>query len=810
MDTKISNAQLSVPTEVFSLKDFLLQCVRQWKWFLLSVCVFCCLGMLYILRQQPVYSRTMAVLIKDQDGGGSAADLGSAFSSLGLFTTNTNVSNELISLTSPAVMADVIKRLDLEMNYAAPGMFHDVTLYGTTLPFKVEFTDLDEQQGASMELVPGESGEFVLTDFRSFSEEEGKISSDEKIKGRVGSPVKTPLGTVIVSTNEKYVPKKGAAKNPVKKIIVSRSGMQSAIESYSAKLHGDLADKDADIIDLSIRDVSTQRAVDILNTVVEVYNRNWAEDKNKIAVATSQFIDERLGIIERELGNVDNDIYGYKQKLSSPDITQTAKLNMEASAELDKNILELNNKLTMAGYVKDYISDPANADKVIPMNTGAANTQLEQQVASYNSLLLQRNSLASNSSDSNPIVIDYDARLKGMREAIARGIDNELVSIKGALKNSMQAKGQFRSELSSTSSQAQHLIGFERRQTVMESLYIYLLQKREENELSQTFTSSNTRIITPPTGKLKPVSPNKKMILIATFMLGLCVPGAILYLAEASNTRVRSRKDLEKMSTPFAGEIPFVSEGSRLTRMGRLISSFARKKKKKNTLETVVSAVREGSRDAISESFRIVRGNIDFMIQHAKGSNVIMITSFNPGSGKSFISYNLSASFALKGKTVLVIDGDLRHGSVSQFVGMPSKGLGNYLTGNVDEWKNLVVPVREHPGMDVLPIGHRPPNPSELLDNGRLGALLDKAREDYDYVFIDCPPVDVVVDTQIVERYVDRTIFVVRAGLLERSAVAEIDEIYHEKRFKQMCIVLNGTDESHSRSQAYGRGYYGN
>ena len=187
---------------------------------------------------------------------------------------------------------------------------------------------------------------------------------------------------------------------------------------------------------------------------------------------------------------------------------------------------------------------------------------------------------------------------------------------------------------------------------------------------------------------------------------------------------------------------------------------------------------------------------------------MIMITSFNPGSGKSFISFNLASSFALKGKKVLVVDGDLRHGSVSQFVNMPSKGISSYLTGNTNDWKNLVVPVTSHDGMYVMPIGYRPPNPAELMDNGRLGEFITEARKDYDYIFIDCPPTDVVVDTQIVEKYVDRTIFVVRAGLLDRKAVADIDAIYRNKRFKQMCIVLNGIERA-NKSRAYGvYGYY--
>ena len=407
-------------------------------------------------------------------------------------------------------------------------------------------------------------------------------------------------------------------------------------------------------------------------------------------------------------------------------------------------------------------------------------------------------------------MIDYDAQLKGLHQAIYEAVSGQVAALNTSLKNLEGAKGTAKGQLTSGPTQALHLLSLERDQKVMQSLYIYLLQKREENEISQTYNADKVRIITPPTGSLRPVSPKKGMIMMISFLLGLCIPGAALYMAEASNTKVRSRKDLEKMSTPFAGEIPYV--GKRGSKIKKALASLTKNKKGgRKKLETVDMVVKEGSRDALSESIRIVRGNIDFMLHKDKTCNVIMVTSFNPGSGKSFISFNLSASFALKGKRVLVIDGDLRHGSVSQFVGMPSKGISNYLTGNTDDWKGLVKAVPGQEGMYVLPIGHRPPNPAELLDNDRLGVLLDEARKEYDYVLVDCPPVDVVVDTQIVERYVDRTIFIVRAGLLEKHAVAEIDELYHNKRFKQMSIVLNATDSRHSRSHSYGTsGYYGN
>ncbi|MDE6717591.1 MAG: CpsD/CapB family tyrosine-protein kinase, partial [Muribaculaceae bacterium] len=229
-------------------------------------------------------------------------------------------------------------------------------------------------------------------------------------------------------------------------------------------------------------------------------------------------------------------------------------------------------------------------------------------------------------------------------------------------------------------------------------------------------------------------------------------------------------------------------------------------------LENVVLAVREGSRDAVSESFRIIRSNLDQMTRN-QHTNIIMMTSFNAGSGKSFIVFNLAASFALKGKRVLIVDGDLRHGSVSQFVGMPSKGLTNYLNGSTTDWRSLPVEVSEIPGVYVLPIGHRPPNPAELLENGNIKMLLEEYRSEFDYIFIDCPPVDIVADTQIIEKFVDRTLFVVRAGLLDKRAVVEIDEIYKTQRFKNMSLILNATDATGGYGYGgygyYGRGGYG-
>jgi len=789
----------------FSIGDFLKSCAAKKKWFIASVLFFLLVGIAYIARLEPRYERSMSVLIKDQDEGGGVGSISDAFSSFGLVSSNTNVYNELLSIKSPAVMQQVVLDLHLQVNTIERKFPHGVTLYGKTDPFIIDFPDFGPQDSGSFRIEIRPDGTARLFKFRR-NLPEGLAKYDDVIelpKGFVKA--RTPLGTITFTPNPQYNGKL-CPDGEARTLTIGRSGLQSTTESYCSRLKGDLADKDAEVIDLQISDVSIQRAEDVLNEVLRVYNEFWINDKNKVAQATSKFINDRLIVLQQELGDIDLEVSDYQSKSLVPSFSEAARINLESTKDVDSEMLQINNQLAMSEAVYGYISNPANADNVIPMNTGTGNTQLEAQIANYNQTLLQRNNVRTSASGANPLVQQLDAQVSAQREAIARAMSAHVSSLRKSLANLRGAKGNMTGEIAALPEKARQLRGVQRQQKVKESLYLFLLQKREENELSQTFTANSTRIITPPQGSFKPVSPKKVLILGVLFIVGLFLPAMVIYIRESNNSKVRSRKDLEHMSTPFIGEIPFMGKKPNIFK--KFLALF-RKKKHSRSLEKVMVAVRPGSRDVASESFKIIRGNIDFMMQHSKADNVIMLTSFNPGSGKSFIAYNLSASFTMKGKRVLNIDCDLRHGSTSQFVHMPDKGLTSYLTGATDDWRSLVRPVEDTPDMFVLPIGHRPPNPSELLDNGRIGKLIREASEEYDYVFLDCPPVDIVVDTQILEKYIHSTIFIVRAGLLERSAIAEIDALYQSGRFKNMCLLLNGTEQQLSRYGAYGSSYYG-
>lgn len=789
----------------FSIGDFLKSCAAKKKWFIASVLFFLLVGIAYIARLEPRYERSMSVLIKDQDEGGGVGSIASAFSSFGLVSSNTNVYNELLSIKSPAVMQQVVLDLNLQVNTIERKFPHGTTLYGTTDPFVIGFPDLGPQDGGSFRMDIRPDGTARLYKFRR-NLTDGLAKYDDVIELPKGFlKARTPLGIIDFTPNPKYTGKLCPEGKP-RTLVIARGGLQATTESLCKRLKGDLADKDAEVIDLQITDVSIERAEDILNNVLRVYNEFWVSDKNKVAQATSQFINDRLVVLQQELGDIDLRVSDFQSKSLMPNIGEVARMNMESTKDVNSQILTLNNQLAMSEAVYGYIANSANKENVIPMNTGTGNPQLEAQIGSYNQLLLQRNNVRSSASGANPLVQQLDAQVAGQHEAITKAMAAHVANLRKALANLQGAKGAISGEIAALPDKARQLRGVTRQQSVKEQLYLFLLQKREENELSQTFTANSTRVITPPQGSFKPVSPKKTLILGVLFIVGLFLPAMVIYIRESNNSKVRSRKDIEHMSTPFIGEIPFMGK-----KPGIFKKFFAlfRKKKHSRSLEKVMVAVRPGSRDVASESFKIIRGNIDFMMQHSKADNVIMLTSFNPGSGKSFIAYNLSASFTMKGKRVLNIDCDLRHGSTSQFVHMPDKGLSSYLTGATDDWRSLVRPVEDTPDMFVLPIGHRPPNPSELLDNGRIGKLIREASEEYDYVFLDCPPVDIVVDTQILEKYIHRTIFIVRAGLLERSAIAEIDALYQSGRFKNMCLLLNGTEQQLSRYGAYGSSYYG-
>lgn len=441
--------------------------------------------------------------------------------------------------------------------------------------------------------------------------------------------------------------------------------------------------------------------------------------------------------------------------------------------------------------------DNTKKNQLLPSGMLSHNAGLESQISKFNELQMQRNNLASSSSEGNPLVKDLDQQLATLRTAVSGSLNNTINQVRIQI-NGMQAKAnQNTAQIASSPIQAKQLLSVERQQKVKEALYIYLLQKREENQLSQAFTAYNTRIVTPPMGSRRPTAPVRRNIWLVALLLGLAIPAAIVYIVESLDTKIRGKKDIENVSIPFIGEIPLYGDKKkRLEAEGKIL-------------------VQAKKRNMINEAFRVVRTNVEFMSNSYDNAKVFMVTSINPGSGKTFVTINLASSFTLKDKKVIVLDLDIRKGSVGRYlnVGTKTRGVANYLSGQETDWKKMIVNSADCPRLDILPCGTIPPNPAELLSNGRLEELIADLREQYDYIFLDSAPVDIVADTAIIADQADMTIFVIRTGLLSKDMIPTIEGYYTDKKLKNMGLVLNGSEIAtgrygyHRHGYGYGYGY---
>lgn len=771
------------------VKELFYLCLAKWRWFIASVLLCTGMAALYILRTPPVYTRSAFLMVKeDTKGKAIGSDVASMFADLGLGQMNANVNNELLAMRMPSVVKEVVKRLDLDVNYRTSGFLHKETLYGEDLPVKVSLPDLADAKSASftLQLLPG--GKVELDDFDSSERD----IENKAVTGALNDTLQTPLGKIIVTPTSSY--QTAGEEYPL--IYLSRTNLYDCVDGCIENLEAELSSEDATVIELSYKDVSIARAEDVLSTVIAVYNEEWMKDKNQVTVSTSQFITERLKALEKELEGVDSDISTYKSENLLPDVEKASQLFMEQALENNNRLVALSTQIAIAGYIRDHLTDRKKRNQLLPVNLGLENADIENQITEYNALQLKRNTLITNSSEQNPLIADLDQSLSAMRTAIISSIDNLSRSLDTQRKDLLLSERQTSDRIAANPHQNKYLQSVGRQQKVKEALYLFMLQKREENELSQAFTPYNVRILTPPSGNLEPVAPKGKRILAVAFLLGLLIPAGLFVLRENMDTTVRGRKDLEKLAAPFAGEIPLDTDKKKKRLFG----------KQKEAERRIV--VKEGSRNVLNEAFRVLRTNLEFM--SGGQPEVVLLTSFNPGSGKTFLTMNIAASLAIKGKRVLVIDGDLRHGSLSSYIGSPKIGLSDYLAKRTNDLKGIIRKVDDkYDGFDMIPVGTIPPNPTELLFGDRMAQLVSEMRSGYDYVFIDCPPVDIVADTQILGKLADRTLFVVRSRLLERSMLAQLDKAYNEQKYKNLAVVLNGTAvEKHRYGYRYGY-YYG-
>ena len=614
--------------------------------------------------------------------------------------------------------------------------------------------------------------------------------NEKHITIKMGEIARTPVGIIVLQATKYW--KRNFTSD---EIYVTKYPVKNIGNMYNSRLSVALSNKESTILDISIVDESKQRASNLLYKLIEVYNEQWLKDCNRVAESTFEFITQRLNTLSKELGDVDQKISDYKSQAMLPDMDAASSMYLTQSTKNNDQILTLRNQLSVARYIREYLADRSKYGQYLPTNTGVGSTGIESMIANYNKTVSARNEVLDNSSENTPLVQKFNNELKLQRQTIMHSLDNFIAQIQSQVGNWENTEAQTNEKLAAAPQQVKKLLSVGRQQKVKEALYIYLLQKREGNELSKTYTAWNTRIIQPPTGSDAPSSPRKNIILLAALAIGIFIPTGLLFLRETLNHTVRGRADLEDMQTPLISEIPEMVNKKHWWQF-----------KKKNVRIQVY--VKSNSRDLINESFRILRTKLDYFLKSTGVSNkVIMLTSFNVGSGKSFISINLAKALSLKGAKVLAIDFDLRHASLSDFAKHTDVGITSYLSNITDNIDECIQHDAVGRGLDILPIGIIPPNPSELLLSDKMKPIFDKLREEYDYIILDCPPIEIVADASIVKDCADVTLFIVRAGVMDRRILKDVEELYKNKVYKHMALILNGAPYISGRYGNYRYGY---
>ncbi|MDE7380687.1 MAG: polysaccharide biosynthesis tyrosine autokinase [Muribaculaceae bacterium] len=787
----------SVVTTKLSLKDLIRLSLKNWKWVALSLILCMGLAIYYLQATNPVYKREASVIIKDESDGlslGGMVDIG--MPDIGLFSGNSNFENELSTFRSPDYMEEVVRRLGLQTTYRMKEGLRKVPLYGADLPINVEFKDLDDSESAALQFVVLENEDIVVRPRMAVNGKKAKLP--DEIHTRFNTWFNTPAGPVRINKLANWGIKKKnkhnvaqAEEEDEKRFYVSRMSLKDAVEYYQGQT--DISkenEKGATVLNFTVKDACAARGEDILNALIDVYNVRWGDEKNQLAANTSKFIDERLVVLAHELGSVDESITDYKKRNRIIDIEASSRASMEKVAEIDKRYVEEANSLEIAKYLKDFLSNEGNKHQTLPVNLSVGSVTLESQINAYNELILQRNGLAANSSASNPLVKNYDEGLNSMRRSIISALNNQVATLTQSLNFIRKEQGINDSEIAANPDQAEVLRSLGREQTVKEQLYLFLLQKKEENEISRAFAGQNIKVIRRPGGSDKPYSPRKPLVLGFAFIFGLAFPVGFIYFKETSNTKFRSRKDVEKFDIPILGEIPRLNK----------------KMPKESKVQGDNIVVGEGQRDVVNEAFRVTRTNLGLLTSGDRDGSVIMVTSFIPDSGKTFVSINLAVACAMK-KRVVLVDCDLRKRSTSFVVGKDRKGVSDYLNGSTDDVDSLMVCDKIRPNLCILPAGTLSPNPTELLESGRFSQLIGHLREEFDYVILDCPPSEMMADSQIINVVSDRTIYVLRAGNLELEVLPLLKQYYDEKKYKNISLILNGLTEVQTGGYGYGAGY---
>ena len=755
------------------------QFIAYWGWFVLSAALCVCIGWFYQQKQSRIYQRQAVMLIEDSNGNSSTSGFRSTsrrnsgmntLLELNGVSVGDNLKNEIFILSSKRLMQRVVDKLHLDVDYTINEKLHDITLYGKELPFQVLFEKTYKGKRVQHLTVVKKDGNTVT--LKSLHDRLGNEVAD--VDAKLGQMVNTPYGPVCIVRGP------GFGKWDKEEVEVNRLSRDMAASRFMSELTASEYDKETSLIVLSCNDANVDRADAILATLYDTYKEDVVENKNRVACNTAKFIDERIRIIGSELSSVESQLASFKKRNQLVDFDKSSQAVLSETSSARQQSLQAETQLNVARYLDEYLHSHSNNHDLIPaLNIGDAS--FNTQIASYNDQMNKRNLMVSNTSESQSVVREMDRQLAQMRQAIASSLRSYVKSLELRLQDAKANESQLSSRIAGAPDQEKQGLDIQRQQSLKEALYTYLLNKREEVALQQAINEANVRLVEGPIGN-KQVSPRSLVILLVSLIIGILIPTVVLWIRYVLDVTVHGRKDVEDATTiPVLGEVPHMKLAA-------------------NNNKALITQL--DSDNPIVEAFRILRFSLGYM-RHS--TQVIMTSSTTPGQGKSFIGSNLATILSMAGKSVLVIDADIRKHTLSNAYGH-TFGLTTYLADEHTQIADVIKRDGLTKGVDFLPSGHTPPNPSELLMSDRLDQLLTELRKQYDHIIIDSTPMFSVADASIVNRVADLTLYVIRVGVQNRDFLPELERMYQDKRFKHLSIVVNDADATVNR-YGYGYGY---
>ena len=784
----VNERQCETEDEKIDIQQLLFKYIIHWPWFVGAVLV-CLIGAwIYLRMATPVYNISATVLIKDDKKGGNTGsmvgleELGLS----GLISSSQNIDNELEVLRSKTLVKEVINLLNLYVSYTDEDGFPSKNMYKTS-PVLVSLTPQEAEKLTDPMVVEmalyGEGGLEVNVTVgdkeyqKLFEKLPAVFPMDEGTLAFFQSPDSLSLkkDTMEASSNIRHITAK--IKSPMK---VARA--------YCENLKIEPTSKTTSVAVISLKNSSLQRGQDFINQLLEMYNRNTNNDKNEIAQKTAEFIDERINIISKELGSTEANLENFKRNAGITDLTSEAQIALTGNAEYEKKRVENRTQISLIEDLRKYIR--GNEYEVLPGNIGLQDPGLVATIERYNEMLVERKILLRTSTENNPTIITMDTSIRAMKSNVQATLDGSLKGLLITKADLEREASRFSRRISDAPGQERQFVSIARQQEIKAGLYLMLLQKREENAIALAATANNAKIIDEAIADDIPVSPKRRMIYLIALVLGIGIPVGVIYLIGLTKFKLEGRADVEKLTTiPIVGDIPLTDE--------------------KNEKDGSI-AVFENQNNLMSETFRNIRTNLQFMLQNDK--KVILVTSTVSGEGKSFISANLAISLSLLGKKVVIVGLDIRKPGLNKVFRLSTKekGITLYLANPETDLMSLVQPSDINQNLYILPGGTVPPNPTELLARDGLDKAIEILKKSFDYVVLDTAPVGMVTDTLLIGRVADLSVYVCRADYTHKVEYTLINELAEEKKLPNLCTVINGVDLKRRKyGYYYGYGKYG-